>query len=469
MNQLSSENRLVVVADDDPRVRRQIEATLVSAGFDVHTAEDGLSAWHLIADRCPDFIIADAEMPGLSGTELARRLRDDECPHYVYFLLLTARLGADDLGEALAAGVDHFLPKPVSTTELLAQVFAGSRVLDARRQLDKTMRRDSLTGLLSRRLFQELFDRDWSRAERHRAELSCALVEIDGFQPLAEKYGDGAADMVLRAVADLLRAHARSSDLLCHVGGGQFLAMFPDTHEEGADAWCRRVSAAAANGRLPEGCGKSSITLRVGIAGRVPHLEDPEALVDRARQALEVSRPGGAQHVVCYRELDDNDIAGDSARQEETDVLACIHAADLMSAPVACLEQDETVADAAEFLVARQINAAPVVDDAGQLVGVISERELMEWLPTANGARQPLLAVMNTTVVSYEEDAPAASIFRFLQRVAVRRVIILREGRPVGIISRGNFVRWFHEHRQSHAPLASTELSLHSPTPLSTR
>lgn len=468
MNQPSSEHRLVIVADDDPRIRRQIEATLTSAGFEVYTAEDGLSAWQLIAERCPDFIIADSEMPGLAGTELARRLRDDECPHYVYFLLLTARLGADDLGEALAAGVDHFLHKPVSTTELLAQVFAGGRVLEARRQLDKTVRRDSLTGLLNRRLFQELFDRDWSRAERHRAELSCALVEIDGFQRLAETSGDGAADMVLRAVADLMRAHARASDLLCHVGGGRFLALLPDTHEEGAEAWCRRVTSAASTARLPEGCGASSVALRVGIASRTPHLEDPEALLDRARQALEASSPEGAQHVVSYSDLDDGDIAGAAMHHEEVDTLANIHASDLMTAPVACLVQEETVADAAEFLVARQINAAPVVDDAGHLVGVISERELMDWLPSETGSRQPLLAVMNTTVVSYEEDAPALSIFRFLQRVAVRRVIVLREGRPVGIISRGNFVRWFHERKAVRFPLATTEHAAHAPTSVST-
>lgn len=468
MNQPSSENRLVVVADDDPRVRRQIEATLITAGFEVHTAEDGLSAWHLIAERCPDFIIADAEMPGLSGTELARRLRDDECPHYVYFLLLTSRLGADDLGEALAAGVDHFLPKPVSTTELLAQVFAGSRVLEARRQLDKTVRRDSLTGLLNRRLFQELFDRDWSRAERHRAELSCALVEIVGFQQIAEVHGDGAADMVLRSVADLLRSHARASDLLCHLGSGRFLALLPDTHEAGAASWCGRVNDAVATKKLPESCAVSSITLRVGVAARVPHLEDPEALVDRARQALEVSRPDGTRHVVQYRELDDSDNTATHQAHDELDSLAEVRAADLMTSPVACLGQDETVAEAADFLVARKINAAPVVDDAGHLVGVISERELMDWLPSENGSQQPLLAVMNTTVVSYEDDAPALSIFRFLQRVAVRRIIVLREGHPVGIISRGNFIRWFRRRASGGRPIAQATLLAPSEASLAT-
>ncbi|MBX3411918.1 MAG: diguanylate cyclase [Pirellulales bacterium] len=468
MNQPSSDHRLVVVADDDVRVRRQIEATLISAGFEVHAAEDGLSAWHLIAERCPDFIIADAEMPGLSGTELARRLRDDECPHYVYFLLLTSRLGADDLGEALAAGVDHFLPKPVSTTELLAQVFAGSRVLEARRQLDKTMRRDSLTGLLNRRLFQELFDRDWSRAERHRAELSCALVEIVDFEQLAQTHGDGAADMVLRSVADLLRSHARASDLLCHLGNGHFLALLPDTHEEGAASWCRRVNEAVAAKRLPESCGVTTVSLRVGVAARVPHLEDPEALVDRARQALEVSRPDGTRHVVQYRDLDDSDNTVSHNPHDELEALSDVRAADLMTSPVACLGQDETVADAADFLVARKINAAPVVDDTGHLVGVISERELMDWLPTENGGQQPLLAVMNTTVVSYEDDAPAHSIFRFLQRVAVRRVIILREGQPVGIISRGNLIRWFRRQQTVGRPVVPAVLLTQTAASLAT-
>jgi hypothetical protein len=53
-----------------------------------------------------------------------------------------------------------------------------------------------------------------------------------------------------------------------------------------------------------------------------------------------------------------------------------------------------------------------------------------------------LCDIMNTNVVCYEQDTPAQTIFEFLCRVAIRRVIIVQDDRPIGIISRGSFLRW---------------------------
>src|SRR5690606_10102116 len=120
-------------------------------------------------------------------------------------------------------------------------------------------------------------------------------------------------------------------------------------------------------------------------------------------------------------------------------------ARDIMTMPVVCLHQDDSLLRAAEFLLEMRINSAPVVADEVNLAGITSENDLMDRMTSPTSWDHPILAAMTSNVVSYDEDTPASVIFDFLQRVAVRRVVIVKDGRPTGVISRGNIVRWFKD------------------------
>jgi signal-transduction protein with cAMP-binding, CBS, and nucleotidyltransferase domain len=91
-----------------------------------------------------------------------------------------------------------------------------------------------------------------------------------------------------------------------------------------------------------------------------------------------------------------------------------------------------------------------VVNPDGSLAGIVAEREIMEALGFADGWTAPVERFMKSGVIQYEPQTPAALIFEFLCRVQIHRVVIASEGRPVGLISRGTFLRWAQNYIQSH-------------------
>jgi CBS-domain-containing membrane protein len=114
-----------------------------------------------------------------------------------------------------------------------------------------------------------------------------------------------------------------------------------------------------------------------------------------------------------------------------------------MTPLVVCLREEETIAQAAEFFLRSRINSTPVIDDTGTLVGVLSEKDLMTTLVSPDYWQLPVRDVMKPNVITYNEKTPIRTIYEFLCRVSIRRVIIVSEGRPVGTISRATLLRWF--------------------------
>lgn len=112
----------VLVVDDDAAIRRSLERGLRLSGFSVAVAEDGEAALARLAEAPPDVLVLDVGMPGLSGTEVCRRLRsrDDDTP----VLMLSALDELSDRVAGLQAGADDYLVKPFALEELVLRLHA---------------------------------------------------------------------------------------------------------------------------------------------------------------------------------------------------------------------------------------------------------------------------------------------------------------------------------------------------------
>jgi len=113
--------RLLIV-DDEPNLLRALEALLNAEGFEVTTARSGPDALVKLAQGVPDLIVSDIRMPGMSGYELARQLRDSSRTALVPIIFLTAKGESEDRIEGFRAGVDAYLTKPFVPDELLALI-----------------------------------------------------------------------------------------------------------------------------------------------------------------------------------------------------------------------------------------------------------------------------------------------------------------------------------------------------------
>lgn len=132
-----------ILAVDDERTSRSILArTLKRLGHVATVASDGRQALEILAAERMQLVVTDWMMPEMDGLELTRRIREQRSAPYVYVLLLTSVEGRENWLQAMQAGADDFLPKPVDSAVL------GARVRVAERILDLTARNNALARLI---------------------------------------------------------------------------------------------------------------------------------------------------------------------------------------------------------------------------------------------------------------------------------------------------------------------------------
>ncbi len=117
----------ILIVEDEPAIREMVAFALGGAGLEARGAADAAGAQALIAERLPDLILLDWMLPGLSGIELARRLKKDELTREVPIIMLTARGEEEDKVRALDVGADDYVTKPFSPRELIARIKAVLR------------------------------------------------------------------------------------------------------------------------------------------------------------------------------------------------------------------------------------------------------------------------------------------------------------------------------------------------------
>jgi DNA-binding response OmpR family regulator len=114
----------IVIADDDADIRELVVFKLRHGGHEVVPVGDGAAAVEACRNEKPDLVILDVMMPGMSGLEAARALREDGDLAGLPIIILTARAQESDIDQGFQAGADDYIVKPFSPRELAARVDA---------------------------------------------------------------------------------------------------------------------------------------------------------------------------------------------------------------------------------------------------------------------------------------------------------------------------------------------------------
>ena len=117
----------ILIVEDEHAIREMIGFALKKAGLQFEEAADAEQAMVAIASNPPDLVLLDWMLPGLSGVELARRLRREEVTAKIPIILLTARVEENDRVHGLEMGADDYITKPFSPRELIARINAVLR------------------------------------------------------------------------------------------------------------------------------------------------------------------------------------------------------------------------------------------------------------------------------------------------------------------------------------------------------
>jgi DNA-binding response OmpR family regulator len=112
----------IVVADDDPDIRRLIVFTLKRRGYEVHEANAGDAALELVRRERPDLVVLDVMMPGMTGLEVASALKGDDATSGIPIIILSAKGQVAEVDAGLTSGANLYLVKPFTPQELAAKV-----------------------------------------------------------------------------------------------------------------------------------------------------------------------------------------------------------------------------------------------------------------------------------------------------------------------------------------------------------
>jgi diguanylate cyclase (GGDEF)-like protein len=178
---------------------------------------------------------------------------------------------------------------------LEAQVKARTAELDTLvEQLKGLSLQDALTGLNNRRHFDALLHQEMALAQRKGSLLSLLMIDIDHFKKVNDNFGHDAGDAVLIEVAALLKKHFRGTDVVCRLGGEEFVALLPGTGAAEAQTRAEKLLKAQRNqalSHLHQPLGR--ITLSCGIATYPAHTMDPKRLLRLADTALYKAKNNG--------------------------------------------------------------------------------------------------------------------------------------------------------------------------------
>jgi two-component system phosphate regulon response regulator PhoB len=123
----SAMSATILVVEDEPGIQEVLKFALTQQGHDVLQALDGETALGLLRGALPDLILLDWMLPGISGVELARRVRADARMKDIPIIMLTARAEERDKVQGLETGADDYITKPFSPRELMARIKAVLR------------------------------------------------------------------------------------------------------------------------------------------------------------------------------------------------------------------------------------------------------------------------------------------------------------------------------------------------------
>jgi len=155
---------------------------------------------------------------------------------------------------------------------------------------------DVLTGLLNRRRFAEIAEREFARSRRSGHPLTLALGDIDFFKRINDGHGHAAGDHVLQSVANLLQSGLRDYDSVARWGGEEFVVLLPDTDLAQARIVIERLRETIADSHPSFEGGLIQVTMTLGIA-QLAADENWHAIVARADEALYRGKAGGRNRV----------------------------------------------------------------------------------------------------------------------------------------------------------------------------
>jgi len=285
-----NESVKVLVVEDSSTTRNYITGMLRRHLFKVVEAVDGIDAIKVLLSN-PDIklLITDYNMPNMDGFELVKNLR---CK-YEKFDLIIIGLSAEGQGSLSAkfikTGANDFLSKPFNPEEFYCRINHNIESLELVEKIRDVANRDYSTNVYSRRYFFQQGEELWESARNNNTLLALAVINLDNFKELNERYGNSFADSVLKKVAAMLEK-ALFRFTLARSSGKEFYVLLPGLDNIKAVTLLDKVRGIVARENFLTNDGETYVTCSIGVSNNLyerllDQIASAEELMSHAKQA----------------------------------------------------------------------------------------------------------------------------------------------------------------------------------------
>jgi len=311
-------NRILVV-DDETSLRLVLSEVLSEEGYQVTTAASAEEALELFNAQPFELIFCDIVMPGISGIELLKRVKESHPSSEV--IIITSHASLETAITALRSGAHDYLLKPFESLDLIASLAhralakvrlekENRRLVDELREKNAALEeanallhelaiRDGLTGLYNHRYFHDAMITETHRSQRHQRIFSLLFMDIDDFKVFNDTHGHPKGDALLRDLTELIRARLRRSDVFARYGGEEFVVILPETTKDIARDLAEDIRTIIETHPFPgrESQPHDKLTISIGVATFPDDGKTPTSIVSAADNALYSAKRNGRNRV----------------------------------------------------------------------------------------------------------------------------------------------------------------------------
>ncbi|MBS3952388.1 MAG: diguanylate cyclase [Methylomicrobium sp.] len=218
-------------------------------------------------------------------------------------------LGGNDVTQGVLITLDDITELEERNTALETMVSkleeSQAQVQQQNKELHFLATRDSLTGCLNRRAFNELFEKAFNEALQNNSELSCIMVDIDHFKAVNDNYGHATGDVIIILLAEVLVTNTRKFDLVGRYGGEEFCIVLPGLTVEEAVLVAERIRLRIKDESASRYENGPRVTASLGVASIFDNPANPAELNNFADEALYVAKESGRNRVVRWQPASD--------------------------------------------------------------------------------------------------------------------------------------------------------------------
>jgi len=301
VNQVLQQNNLeqfkVMIVDDDPAILSTLTSYFAAWSIHLTILDDPRNFWETLERFSPDLLVLDINMPYVNGFELCQVIRNDNQWHGLPVLFISSQDDQATIEKVFRVGADDFISKPLSEQVVTNRIFNRLQRLNFMRGLAEV---DLLTGIANRRKFTKEWERLRRLSIRHTQSMCLAILDLDNFKLVNDRYGHETGDRVLHDLGKLLLRSFRPEDLIARWGGEEFVVGWYQISKAEAYQYLEKVLESL---RALEFTAADGRSFRISFsAGLVQYPEDGDNfshLYHRADHLLYQAKQMGRDRILC--------------------------------------------------------------------------------------------------------------------------------------------------------------------------